>query len=98
MAKIRDYCLNVSHPEGRHKARVFQSVLGLSAKDAEFLRQAILQAAIEQEATQMEMDEYGTRFILDFELFVNEHRAQVRTGWIIRTKETFPRLVTCYVL
>ena len=23
IAKLRDYCLNSSHPEGRHKARVF---------------------------------------------------------------------------
>jgi len=98
IAKIRDYCLSVTHPEGRHKARVFQSVLGISANDAEFLRQAILQAAIEQDATQTEIDEYGVRFILDFELFANEHRAFVRTGWIIRKNEAFPRLTTCYVL
>lgn len=26
--KLIGYCLNPEHPEGRHKARVFQSVLG----------------------------------------------------------------------
>jgi hypothetical protein len=26
--KLWDYCLNLDHPRGRHKARVFLSVLG----------------------------------------------------------------------
>jgi hypothetical protein len=32
--KLRDYCLNPAHPRGRNKARVFASVLGLTASDA----------------------------------------------------------------
>lgn len=28
--KLRGYCLNPLHPRGRHKARVFSSVLGLT--------------------------------------------------------------------
>jgi len=27
--KLEDYCLSPSHPRGRHKARVFQRVLGV---------------------------------------------------------------------
>jgi hypothetical protein len=29
VAKLRDYCLNPGHARGRHKARVFASVLGI---------------------------------------------------------------------
>jgi len=34
--KLRDYCLSLIHPHGRHKARVFASVLGLRLEDARF--------------------------------------------------------------
>ena len=98
IAKISNYCLSLTHPEGRHKARVFQAVLGLDAKDAEFLKQAILSAASGNQATKTDTDQYGTRYILDFELSNNERSAMIRTGWIIRSKEDFPRLTTCYVL
>jgi hypothetical protein len=37
--KLRDYCLNPKHAEGKHKARLFSSSLGLTADDAEELRQ-----------------------------------------------------------
>ena len=42
IAKLRDYCLNPSHPRGRHKARMFAAVLGLEQADAEFLREELL--------------------------------------------------------
>jgi hypothetical protein len=42
---VTGYCLNVIHPRGQHKARVFASALGLTAEDAEFLRDALLNAA-----------------------------------------------------
>jgi hypothetical protein len=32
--KLEDYCLDPSHPRGRHKARVFRDALGLSRQDA----------------------------------------------------------------
>ena len=40
--KLRDYCLNLQHHEGKHKARLFSSILGLTADDAEELRQILL--------------------------------------------------------
>ena len=43
--KIEDYVLNPRHWEGRHKARVFESVLGLTLANKEVLRQAIFSAA-----------------------------------------------------
>src|SRR6266704_4504532 len=73
IAKLRDYCLNDGHPRGRHKARVFRSRLGMTAADAETLRQILLQAVEEREdeLTAAEADEYGQRYVLDF---------RVRTG------------------
>ena len=40
--KLRDYCLNPEHDEGKHKALLFSRVFGMTAEDAEDLRQIIL--------------------------------------------------------
>jgi hypothetical protein len=37
IVKLRDYCLNSRHPEGRHKARMFRATLGMEREDAEEL-------------------------------------------------------------
>jgi hypothetical protein len=42
--KLRDYCLNPLHDEGKHKARVFAAALGMIGADAERLRDILLQA------------------------------------------------------
>jgi len=44
IAKLRDYSLSPAHPRGRHKARLFASVLGLTQEDAEFLREQLLKS------------------------------------------------------
>ena len=36
--KLRDYCLNPAHNEGKHKARLFSAKLGITRQDAEALR------------------------------------------------------------
>ena len=96
--KLRDYCLDPRSPKGRDKARVFAATLGLTHKDANFLRGTLLRAAAEQECTPGEVDEYGQRYTLDVAVETGAGRHTVRSGWIIRSGETFPRLTTCYVI
>ena len=100
IAKLRDYSLNPNHPEGKHKARAFSEKLGLERNDAELLRQSILEAILKTEAIEQTATEYGRRFVVDFELQrgvgVVLYRAVVRTAWIIRNDEDFPRLTTCF--
>jgi hypothetical protein len=98
IAKLRDYCLNTNHLRGRHKARVFAAVLGIAAEDAHQLRLAILEAAKTNEATKTSQDQYGQRYVLDFTMNGPGGQAQVRSSWIVRTSEDFPRLTSCYVL
>ncbi len=78
--KLRGYCLSPDHPRGRHKARVFASALGLAASDAEQLRKALLSAALSEEASPAEEDEYGQRYMLDFEMITEKGSAAVRSG------------------
>jgi hypothetical protein len=96
--KLREYCLSPDHPRGRHKARVFASALGLTADDAEELREAILSAALFAEADPAEEDEYGRRYVLDFEMKTGTGTAMVRSGWIVRRDEDVPRFTSCFVL
>lgn len=96
--KLRDYCLNPMHPRGRHKARVFASALAITQSDAEFLKAQLLAAVLQGNAMSAEADQYGQRFVLDFECVKRERRATIRSGWIVRRGESFPRLTTCYVL
>lgn len=83
---------------GRNKARVFASVLGLTAGDSDTLRAAQLAAAEQCEAALGEQDPYGQRYILDFAMAGPAGQGIVRSCWIVRTGEDFARLTTCYVL
>lgn len=97
--KLRDYCLSAQHPEGRHKARVFLSVLGLTSADAVKLREILLTAAlVNHEVSMIDADKYGSRYSLDTIVNLGSREALVRSAWIIKTDEDFPRLVSCYVL
>ena len=97
IAKLAECCLNPDHLRGRHKARVFASALGLTADHAEELREALLEAARTQEATPTDEDVYGRRYVIDFTMSGPLGEARVRSSWIIREGEDFPRLTSCYV-
>lgn len=43
IAKLRDYCLNKQHPRGKHKARLFETMLRIKDLDAEELQSALLE-------------------------------------------------------
>jgi hypothetical protein len=98
LRKLRDYCLSLDDPRGRHKARLFRSVLGLTEQDAEILKEALLAGAITSAAQPAQADEHGARFMVDMEITLRARTGRVRTAWIVRTGENFPRLLTCYVL
>jgi len=96
--KLRNYCLNPEHRRGCHKARVFAASLGLTADDANYLREALLGAVRENDAVPAEHDEYGKRYVVDFMARGPVGEATVRSSWIIRQGEDFPRLTSCFVL
>ena len=95
--KLRDYCLSASHVRGRHKARVFASVLGLRPTDVQFLRTELLRAAREEDAIAGDVDAYGVRYSIDFELVRAHRRGVIRSAWIVLKGETVPRLTSCFV-
>ena len=61
ITKLRDYCLNPHHPEGKHKARIFSEKLGITRNDAELLRRAILEGVLLADAVEQAPTLYGQR-------------------------------------
>ena len=89
--KIEAYCLSADHPEGRHKARVFASALGLTRADAPYLKRRLLEAAREAEA-----EPFGTLYRVRFMLEFRGRTALIRSGWIVGS-DGVPRLTTAMV-
>ncbi len=87
----------IKHPRGKHKARVFISVLGLTVKDSEYLIGRIKTMIIKVDCLKGEQDQYGQRYTADIEIKYESKKAVVRTSWIIKRNESNPRLTTCYV-
>jgi uncharacterized protein DUF6883 len=98
MRKIEDYCLSPSHPRGRHKARVFREALGFERSEAALLRDLLLEAARHGEAIQISEDGWGTQWRLDTAVRRQGKQGMPRSIWIVRTGESLPRFVTCWVL
>ncbi|NJK33463.1 MAG: hypothetical protein HC919_00040 [Oscillatoriales cyanobacterium SM2_2_1] len=103
--KIRDYCLNLNHnelnlnhDEGKHKARLFPSILGMTSADAEKLRQILLEIVESQVAKPGRRDEFGQRYTIDFKLEWQGKSANIRSGRIIEHGSNIPKLTTCYPL
>jgi hypothetical protein len=95
--KLQEYCLNSEHPRGRNKARVFASV-GIREADAEVLRSALLAAASDAEARLGIANPHGQRYVVDFDFVHRKRMIKIRSTWIVRIEEDWPRLTSCYVL
>jgi len=99
LAKLVNYCLDPTHPRGKHKAKVFAASLGFLLPDAAQLRALLLAAArTSSNALPGLADPYGTRYLLDVSMTGPLGSGVVRSAWIILASEDFPRLTSCYVL
>jgi hypothetical protein len=85
--KLRDYCLNSKHDDGKHKARLFSSLLGI-----------LLEVVQTHEARLGRQDKFGQRYTLDFTIEWQNRSVTLRSGWIIEHDSELPRLTTCYPL
>src|SRR5690242_11310457 len=87
IVKLRDYSLDPSHPEGKHKARVFASALGLTRDDADWLRAQLLAAARAHDCQLGRKTGHGQRYSIDFVLMRHDRSARVRSAWNVRLNE-----------
>ena len=96
--KLRDYCLNLEHDDGKHKARLFSSILGMKAENAEELKLILLEMIKTHEAKLGRSDRFGQRYTVDFEITWQNRNTTLRSGWIIEHGSNIPKLTTCYPL
>ena len=83
---------------GSLKAIVFRSALGMGLAEAPELRSALRDVLKNQSALATDRNAYGQKYQIDFKMARMNRSAVVRSVWIVRHEEAFPRLVTCYVL
>jgi hypothetical protein len=94
--KLVGYCLNPEHPKGKHKARVFRAVLGITRENADRLYELVRQAAIAGEVVQERSTPFGQEFKVDWTI-PGLDRVQLRTLWIISSELTIPQLVSAFI-
>lgn len=95
--KLLGYCLNTNHERGKHKANVFYLTFGITEKEANLLKNAILSSLTKFEVTQIRENNFGKIYTIPLELTIFDKKAEVLTAWIIEQNSKKPRLITCYV-
>lgn len=98
LQKLTDYVLSSTHPRGGYKAEGFRRALHMHDTDAVTLRQLLKDGVREADATLMRTTDWGTLYSADVRIEWRGRRAMVRTAWIIRNDEYFPRLTTAYII
>jgi hypothetical protein len=97
-AKITDYLLSESHPDGRHKCQFFKA-FGYSLDHWEFLAGTIRQHILDYEVRKTEDSPFGTRYVVEGIIVAPDGRTPLlRTVWFIRHGEEVPQFVTAYPL
>lgn len=61
--KLTEYCLNEYHQEGKHKAGVFKSVLGITINESDYLLSIILEGIKKNQAVEKETDDMENVFV-----------------------------------
>lgn len=97
--KLYDYVLNPDHPLGKHKARVFKSLLAIERGNAEVLADVIKGSLFRAAAIQGASNQYGESWKTYHDILgVNGKSAIVTVSWIFATTEPeVPRFVTCFI-
>jgi hypothetical protein len=95
--KLVNYSLDPHHTRGGDKARVFRAALGVDGTHAEWLRVQILDALPNAAAKPTLQDHYGMRYAVDITITRQNREAVIRTAWIIRDGEDFPRFISAWV-
>jgi hypothetical protein len=96
-AKITDYLLSLSHPDGRGKARFFAS-FGFSIEAWEILAEALLRHAADREVTRIGTSPFGTRYVIERIISTPGGGAPLICAvWFIETSEDIPRFATAYL-
>ncbi|MBS4027023.1 MAG: hypothetical protein KGZ58_00180 [Ignavibacteriales bacterium] len=96
-AKLEEYCLNPLHPDGKHKAKVFEKALGFSISESDELRKLVLESAEMGNVTKQSKNNFGTLYRVEHTVQGLLQEEILVTLWIIPNIETQPYLTTSYI-
>lgn len=102
--KLTAYSMNFEHPTGKHKAKLWKSTIGATAKDTPMIEKQVMTWLEHLEAVpDSKRDEFGVRFNVRVPVTgPNGKTVDVRTCWIYerskdgKTISTYPRLATIF--
>lgn len=96
--KLTKYALDPESARGKHKARVFKSALGYDLTNWQDLYDQVLAKVGQYEATERGDKGHGQTYQVVIPINgPNGKTVDVKTGWIIDTGKTIPRLTTILV-
>ncbi|MFN8457408.1 MAG: hypothetical protein U0401_22575 [Anaerolineae bacterium] len=96
--KFTDYALNLNSPYGKHKAILFQKLLGITIQNYTYLVSQLETKILQAEITFHSEDAFGRRYNADILIEGSEgQQAIVRIGWLVPAETAEAHLVTLYV-
>jgi hypothetical protein len=94
--KLELYLLSATHPDGRHKSRVFIAA-GFDSTCAESLRRALASLARESEMVEEADSPFGRKFVVKGEIASPAGKPmRVCSVWMLRQNQPPPYFVTAY--
>jgi hypothetical protein len=94
-SKPEGYALDPTHKDGRHKARLFKSILGFEKADWQQLEKVILDELPYHEALPAGVGPWGEKYLVALPVVgLSGNAAVVETIWIIRPGADYPIFVT----
>jgi hypothetical protein len=95
--KLARYALDRTHERGQHKARVFESALGITARDWRYLHDQILDRLAHAAVRSTRITPFGIAYEVVLEIDgLNGATVPVVTTWII-SGDSPPRLTSTWV-
>jgi len=95
--KLEDYCLNLFHPDGKHKAKLFEKALGITQKNSIELKNLILRSAQFGDVKRVGENIFGKLYRVEYEVDGINQKENLCTLWIIHKSETIPYLTSCFI-
>jgi hypothetical protein len=97
LEKVEQYCLSTEHEYGKHKALLFQRLLGISQTNSEILLDAIFSASQTNQAFFVKTTPYCDIYNIVFSLTTDVSTCRIRTGWCVKHETQVPHLSTAYI-
>ncbi|EKN4801470.1 hypothetical protein ABGN33_003137 [Yersinia enterocolitica] len=93
--KLLQYILNNEHEKGKHKAHLFQHILGINSSQWRYLAYQLIHESSRAEVLQLDVTKYGIKYVTVVEVIgLNGRKATVKAAW--KVSENTSKLVTAY--